>query len=61
MPLIAFLDILITINSRGSTMGKLKIAIRVVFCPALETIPEIMVSDDEKPIEASTKFKTNNP
>ncbi len=57
----AFLDTLITISKRGNIIGKLKTAIRVVFCPALETIPEIIVSADEKPIEASIKFKTNNP
>ena len=58
-PSMAFLDNFISISSIGIITGKLRMAIKEVVFEALEAIPEIMVSDVEKP-KAPNNIVTKN-
>jgi hypothetical protein len=48
-----------TINNRGNTTGKLKIAISDVLFAAFDAIPEFIVSIDANPIDPKNKFRIN--
>jgi hypothetical protein len=56
----AFFDILISRSKRGMMIGKLRIAIRVAFPPALDAIPETIVKVHEKPRDPSMTLRMNN-
>lgn len=53
-PSIAFFESLMSIESIGSMIGKLKTAIKVEVFSAFEAIPATIVKVEEKPIAPST-------